>query len=548
MPKRFAPYALLFLILLGMLPLKAQFDPDIGRGVYDGNYYYGIARLISEGQGLQTNLSLYHQGLKEFPHQVTSSPIWPLALGSIGSAFGMRQSATSLPEFLYFFDLILLYFVGLRMWRGVAGDDDGWLFRRGGVFDFGHFGVLVLATNVVFFRFSSVPNNDAMGFGVLFAGLLALERAATRDDARFALLAGLLAGLALLTRAQMLGLAVAVPIVLAWVALGRGGLLRMAGASLVGTLVSLIPWVLYLMTWKHPVMLTDVLGLETQRETPEVAAFAHTFDQLSGWPYVVDRAGGFLVAFDWREKFSYFYHFATLAYAVPIGMVFALIALVRRHLRIPLRLDPQLALCVCMLGTGIIMLIPVHLHHATFANEWLFGYRHGIPLLLLILPAVAYLDRFSGLVGRIVLTLLLASALVLNGMAMTKLLNKNYSKGLPPVEHQLVRWLDAQSPRPTSISTKAFRLSAFSQTGFHWIRCERPHTETLALLQHANADYVIVRRAERKCPFILRLGQQLEVAKAFGKGELLVLELADPRGGRAAPGQRRGDGRLSAPR
>lgn len=534
MVKRAGSYGLLFLMLVALLPLKAHFDPDIGPRVYDGDYYYGVARSVAEGDGLQTNLSLYFQGFKSFPHHVTSSPVWPLTLGAAGRLFGMRASATQLPELLYFVDLILLYFLAMALWGGIAGEGDGWIFRRGRLPDFGHFAVFVLATNVVFFRFSSVPNNDALGFAFLFSTLLALHRAASRDSTGFALIAGALGGIALLTRVQMLGLVVAVPLVLAWVGMRRGRALRLSGAAVLGFALTMLPWLLYLLSWKHPITVSDLLGLETQRETQELAVFSQTLERMSGWEYLRDRAGGLLVAFDWRERFSYFFHFGALAYAVPVGLVVAGVAFFRGRLRPGLVLEPQHALPVCMLATGLAMLGPVHLHHASFAQEWLFGYRHGLPLLLLILPAVAYVDRYAGAIARATMLVLIAATLALNALAMQTLLNKYYAKGLTPVEQELVDWLDAQSPRPSVVTTRSFALSALSRSGYHWILCESDPLQTYQLLQHAGADYVLVYPNEHRCGFVYPLRDRLQIARVIGDGAIVVLELAEP----ATPGAR----------
>ena len=180
-----------------------------------------------------------------------------------------------------------------------------------------------------------------------------------------------------------------------------------------------------------------------------------------------------------------------------------------------------------MTMTGAAMLVPVHLHHASFAQEWLFGYRHGLPLLLLILPAVAYLDRHAGSIFRVALLSMLVVTIPLNGLALNKLLHKSYAAGLTPVESELVEWLDAQSPRPAVVTTNSFALSAFSRSGFHWILCESDPLQTLRLLQLSGADYVIVYADERRCGYVFALRDRVRVARAFGQGQILVLELSD---------------------
>ena len=68
--------------------------------------------------------------------------------------FGIDSVAHRLPILLYFMDLILLYFLALRLWKRVAGGRPGWLFRGTFGLNLGHVAVFVFATNIRFFRFT----------------------------------------------------------------------------------------------------------------------------------------------------------------------------------------------------------------------------------------------------------------------------------------------------------------------------------------------------------------------------------------------------------
>ena len=101
------------LVLVGLLLMlaafKLAFNPGLGRNSLDGDYYFQIARHVSEGNGLQTSVSLYHHGLKELPHPSNVSPLWPLTLGAAAQAVGLVRGALLLPEILYLLALVLLY-------------------------------------------------------------------------------------------------------------------------------------------------------------------------------------------------------------------------------------------------------------------------------------------------------------------------------------------------------------------------------------------------------------------------------------------------------
>ena len=219
MSKRVLRIALLLVLLGGVVPLKAQLRYGLGERANDADYYYTIARSVAEGEGLKSNLSLYYQGFKTLPHLVTGSPVWPLLLGAVGAVVGLDIAAVWVPNTLHLLALALLYGLALRLRRGIeVGGGGGW-FREQSVVTLGHVAVLLFATNVVFFQFSSVPNNEPLAFCLVFGALLALDRAARECHVGWAVAAGALAGLAVLTRIQALAVAIAVPVVLVGVAL-----------------------------------------------------------------------------------------------------------------------------------------------------------------------------------------------------------------------------------------------------------------------------------------------------------------------------------------
>src|SRR5687767_4024743 len=89
-PERRWRYALLVAIVAFFAVLKAGFDPGLSRPCTDGDYYYQIARNVAEGHGFSTNVSLYNQGLRSFPHPINHSPMWPLTMGLLGKLFDLE--------------------------------------------------------------------------------------------------------------------------------------------------------------------------------------------------------------------------------------------------------------------------------------------------------------------------------------------------------------------------------------------------------------------------------------------------------------------------
>jgi len=526
MLKRLLRYGLLIGILLALVPLKQRLDFRLGYWSHDAAYYYTIARYFSEGAGLRSNISLYFQGFQSFPHRVTTSPVWPATLGAMGRLFGIERVSTPLPATLYFVALVLLYFLARRLRSGIAGNRKGGIFRDDRVPDFGHVAVAVFATNVVFFRYSHVPNNEPLAFSLMFLAFLSLDRAARGHGPSWAATAGFFAGAALLTRPQTIPLFLGIPLVLTWFGFSDRSGRRLAPAALVGALVPLVPWVIYLATWDALTFKTAI-GLETQHETPMLEPFSQIVETETLWDFVVDRLGGLLVAFHPSSKRSYVTHFSLLAYLVPATLLYFTWRLTRSRFQGVTRLPAHLVMPVTMILAGAGMLIPVHLFHFSHANPWLFGFRHGLPLLLLILPALAYLDTHAGRLWRLGATAVLVASLFMSVTAILTLTQRGFRTGISPVEQELVQWLDRQLLRPSVVTTFPWHVGAFSRSGYHWTHCnERPAT-TMALLLDARADYVLVFNKDRHCNFVRGLEPRfLKQVKTFGQAHKQVRVLA----------------------
>ncbi|MCH2172511.1 hypothetical protein MK489_17175 [Myxococcota bacterium] len=512
-------YGLLLGLLLAFGVLKGRFDIDIGPSARDGDYYYSIARSWIAGEGFRSNISLYFQGFQSFPHRVSQSPVWPLTLGVVGGFVGLGNAATGLPNLLYLVDLVLVYFLARRLYRGIAGERPGWAFGRDRVPDFGHAAVLVLGANVVFFRFSSVPNNEALALCFVFSGLILFDRAVREERLLFAVLAGLSSGLALMTRVQALALPFALWLTLTgWVLVHRRSA-PLFPALLAGTLLPFIPWILYLASWNDALSLRMILGMETLRETPTLPVFEHAVISPTWWAAMADRISGLVHAFSPSGPYSYTRHFGGLVYLLPLAAIHLGVAMLRGRRRLHLAPSSGLLMPIAALITGVGMLLPVHLLHMAFDIPWLFGTRHGLPLLLLILPALAYLDARTGRFWRVVGVGGFVVAILGNLSGTVALSGAQFKKDLGPNREALVEWLDGQDPKPSVITTRPWQLGAFSRSGFHWILCQHSHETSEILMEDAGADYIVVFPSERKCDFVHGFQRgTLRVVKSFGEG------------------------------
>jgi len=517
--------ALLLVLLVACAGLKLAFNPGLGRNSLDGDYYFQVARHVMEGDGLETSVSLYHQGLKELPAPTNVYPLWPLLLGYAGRLIGLFQAAVLLPEILFLADLVLLYFLALRL--AAAWGAPATLLAGGASLDFGHLAVALFATNHVFFQFTSLPYTEALAFGLAFAALIELDRAVERGGGwRFAA-SGLLAAAAFDTRSQMVMLIPAMVGALVVAGLRRRHYLRAAGIVLGSAVAGFLPWLIYVATFVKPFTLKALLSIGAFRQTPEIAPFNWGVPTASVAQYWLNRLSGLGVAFDPRSSQSYVASFGLVALLVPAALLLFAARLPRRGLHARSWTRPRQILPLATLAAGLAMVAPIHVLHSRMLWEWRFGFRHGLPFLLLLLPALAYSMR-QDLLRRLALGL----ALLTLGMACLNLgllLGTDFPSGLQGAEPELVAWLDEQPRPPTVITTQAQTLAVYSRAGFHWMECREDSVKVRQLLALTGAEYVLVYPNELRCPFVQGL-QDLEVARSFGDGATKLWLLRPPSG------------------
>jgi hypothetical protein len=525
--------AVLFLILAPLVGLKAAYDPGLGRNSLDGDYYYQVARHVAEGDGLVTSVSLYHQGFKRLPHPTNIYPLWPLLLGLVGRVVPLPLAASLLPELLYLSSLLLLYPLANRLLERLRGRPDPFLFEGWRVVDLGHVAVLLFGANPIFFNFTSLPYTEGLGFSLTFGSLLALDRAASGRWAAWAPIAGALAGLAYLTRSQMVMVVAAVVGALALGGLSERRRLAAAALAAAAAAVVAIPWLLHLASFVEPFDPRVLIDFSAYRETPEVAPFRAAYPVEGTWDRLRDVALGVGAAFDPRGRFtSYVGSFGAVAFAVPLALLHLALrpAGVRAGLRALAR--PEGALIAGTAAAAAAMVLPLHMLHSRFLWEWRFGFRHGLPFGLLALLAVAYLlVRGEPLVRRLALALVAASALTGTAAAGGVLAGAR-GWGLTAAERDLVAWLDEPSPRPAVLTTNAQPLAVYSRAGFHWTECRESAEQTRRLLAHLAIDYVLVYQVEHRCPFIAGV-PELGLVRKFGEGGGAIWVLA-PRPDRGA--------------
>lgn len=506
------PWAVFFLLLLLLAPLRLSSLAGPGPYGVDASYFHQIARHVSEGDGLRTRVSVYHEGIQRFPAPTRVYPLWPLLLGHSGRALGLHNATQILPPLFWFLDLVLLYAFARVLERAMFGEEG---FRIGGSrwpLDAGHLSVIAFAANPSFFAATTHPYTEGPAFALAFVSLLCLARAETTNRFPWSLACGVSAGLAFLARSQMVCLIAGIGLTLLAVALRQRAWRLPVLLFGLGAVAAIAPWYVYLGTVFPAAALNPFAGINPffeYRETPEIAPFVAWVPTSGLGEWLRDRLPGIAIAFHPRHHESYFATFGAAAALVPLA---ALRLVVPRSFGSGKAGVHRSVLLGATVASGVIFFVVLLQFHATFFLRWLFGWRHGLPLILLLVPAIAYLVR-DGLpflrFGTVVLVLLSAAAGLLT---ITKLRPVPWTEG----QRQLAAWVDQQQPLPVILSPHATSFGVMTRGFYHWTLCTEPPEQTRRMLQHLPIDYVVVSEAELRCPFLSGLQDALEVKRVFG--------------------------------
>lgn len=512
-----ARYWLLGGILLGFFLLKLTFNPypvgDFGR---DGSYYYQVARHVSEGDELLTSVSLYHQGLKKLPHPSTIYPLWPLILGGVGAVIGLDKAASLLPKIFYFIDLILLYIL-TNIIAQTWGKTAVIVFRQGRILDVGHLVVMLMGINHNFFLITSLPFTEALAFCLTVTALLLLIRSSKEPRILWGVGAGALAALAYLTRSQMFGLVTFIPVSLLLIGLKEQKYRQIAVAAALTGMVLILVWVFYLLKVVGHFTPRMLLDFEAYHETPELPPYSSRIPIQSFSGFIKDLIYGSLVAFNPNNPFSYVRSFGMSVYLIPLAALYLLAhpeALRRTLQHITSRTSFSV---VGTLSGAVGCLIGVHAFHQASPPPWLFHFRHGLPIILVIAVAMGYLLAQDSQILRFFVLFLIMWSLVTSAGELKKKMRISY-EGPTKAQQELAAWIAEQKVPPVFVTTRPWALGALTRGLFHGVKCNQPATQTILYFQYVNVNYLITHSFDDNCRFFTGVKQNLKPIREFGNG------------------------------
>ena len=474
--------------------LKGAGDPPYG---VDASFYFQIARHVANGEGFVTTVSLYHDGWI-LPSRTAIYPLWPLLLGYVGRAIGLERAADLLPRVFYVADLALLYLVARAAALRIGAL---WPVRRWWMPDTAHWIVAIFALAPTFVGATTHPYTEGLAFFFALLSLVALERFDRTRGTGAAALAGLCAGLAFLSRTQMVGIAIGSFVALVWFALRDRSARRGLVAWSLVALGTIAPWLVFI---------GQIPGITPNRiprvEIPHESGW-ETHATFGAW--LAARAKSLAVSFDPTGPYSYVQSFGVAAYLVPIAAVVALVEIARRR---KLR-APQSIFRMAIFIAGLFFFFSLMAYRSVVWMPWLFGWRHGLPFVFLLVLAVPWLVARAGRLAPAVAVVLLISVAV-HARAIVAFV-RSPDPQLTVGETQLVQWLNAQPRRVEVITTNAQILGSMSDAHFHWTHCSSSGETTRATLRLLPVDYVVLYESEVRCRFAMEAGE-MKLVRAFG--------------------------------
>lgn len=485
-------------IIIGLLTIL-RFAKGAGGPPYgiDASYYFQLARHIANGDGFVTTVSLYHEGWI-LPAKTPIYPLWPLLLGYAGRAVGLETAADLLPRLFYVANLVLLYFLAraaaLRI--GALHPSRHWWMP-----DTAHWLVAIFGLAPRYFGATTHPYTEGLAFFCAFAAFLGLERFDRTRGAGAAALSGVFAGLAFLARTQMVGVAIGCFLALVWFALRDRTARKGAVVWSVVAFATVAPWFAFLGYIPHVTPMT--------LERAAIPNPINWTQQATRFEWLLVRVESLGVMFGPSNQYSYVQSYGIAAYLVPLAAIAAALEISRRRRLVA----PQSVFRTAMFIAGLFFFFNLTLYQSSTWMPWLFGWRHGLPFLFLLVLAAPWLVSRAGRLAPAIAVVLLLSVAA-NAKAVLDFV-RTPDVQLTAAETELVAWLNAQQPPPAVIATNAQILGSMSDARLYWTTCSASGETIRAMLRLMPIQYVVLYESEARCPFAVQAGP-MRVVKAFG--------------------------------
>lgn len=466
----------------------------------DGSIYMNVATHLRMGEGLTTSLAVYHQGYAHFPHPTPVQPLWPLVLAFSSLFTPMVYASTWVPSLLWALSLVLAFVWGRRV---VPPKPDGLIALHGG-----HAVVACLGLSPFYLSFGSRPYTEALSFALLFGLFLRAQGLWRRRRRRDGVELGVWLALLFLTRSQLVVVPLAAFVLVLWHLVREPQRRRQTAVFGVVVVVSFALVMLPELLWIGSFCEGSALGTYLRFDQSGSSALSDVSGlRVTGspWETLVDRAGGFVVAFTPDED-GYKNVFGFFIYVVPVAVV----AVVDRVARDARAVGRDVAAFVDDHGTaavtGVGAFLLMHVMHKDLGHPWWFGDRHALLVVALIACAFFFCVKCGGVVARVAVALFVVSTLHAAAMPWEhvwghKEVGRWHGKPYPVQGHRFDAqvWLlsrDMDEPGPLTVALPANEARKLSwllpDIGMHGLLGETTFDDLSYMVRHLGVQYVLV--------------------------------------------------------
>jgi hypothetical protein len=537
------PLVRLALAVLVPLKLWATWRSD-DYGV-DGAYYLEVARHVRDGEGLVTNVALFHHGYPSFPHPTPIYPVWPLVLGHLGRIMPIDVAATWGPALMWLVFLLgAFHLVRVVLPERLAelhvgavspsaassspGPTPAGAGATGVPVHAGHLFLLVMGMNEHVFRHTTRPYTEGLAFLALLAAFWRLRvffrelpSARAAPLALRALEVGAWLGFLVLNRSQFVIIGMGVIVCLAWTALTarRAVLVALLAPVAAGTAAALAPWYLWLRTWAGDIGPSHLLDFQEFAARTDLSPVSVLVKNDGPLDLLLDRLHGVGIGFDPYSDWSYAQNFGMVQWALPIWLIYAAHdALAARaagvspgaSLRKALRTawawlsEPGRAFQVFLLVYATGWFVSLHLLHKANFADWNFGLRHALPAFPLFLAALVGLLRRGGAARTVAWALVAMSVFRLGEGLVDAVHGTHMSTRNRNLTQSALPWLDAQKALDPDLRIAVADpwpqlLGRFSSgVGIHWVHAGTTEKDFEVFFGPLACDYLLVPTSLRR--------------------------------------------------
>lgn len=490
------------LLFVGMLLVVASMKLEVFLAIQqygpDGTYYADVARLVRDGFGLRSYMSMYHAGFPEFPYPTTIYPIWPLVFGGLAKVLPFDLVAFGAPIAFYFGTVLVGARLAVRLWPRELFPNL-WNVPRTD-----HLFVLAWGFNPLFFEFTSKPYTEGLAWFGFFVMLWRLRAFFATPSLPRAFELGIWAGVLILVRAQMLLVTLAGVGTLVWMVLALRPAKRWtayAGAAVLGWALALLPQMLWFSTFTEP-SFSLLIRFEHYQATDLLERVQMLLPSMSPVELVADRLNGFRIAYRSVGKYSYEANFGVQHWAVPAALVFLLLdarAWIREGglARVATRLrDPQTGFAVFFALFALGGYLSIHWLHKSYGAEWNFATRHALTVLFLFNVALLYLLSRQGL-ARLLGVAMVATTAWRQVADLEDYRNKTVRDEVTVQGNrgglmQFLRSERAKNPGLIVVTDDAQRLAqGVPGMSIHWVWEGTPLPVVERMFTHLHSDYLL---------------------------------------------------------